>query len=74
MKQILPLGLNLKLSSLKEKHIDLRRYGFEIMINRNDVNSSSLCCAAESEEDFLMWMTALTGVIDGNAQGFHGAA
>ena len=51
-----------------------RNYGFEIMINPNDVNSSSLCCAAENEEDFLMWMAALTGVIDGREQDVHGAA
>ena len=41
-------------------------YGFEIAINPDDANSPSLCCAAENEEDFMMWMTALTGVIDGS--------
>jgi len=43
-------------------------YGFEIVINPNDEseNSPSLCCAAENEEDFMRWMAALMGVIDGN--------
>ncbi|KAL7519820.1 hypothetical protein ACHAWX_004575 [Stephanocyclus meneghinianus] len=43
-----------------------KNYGFEIKINPEDVESPSLCCAAETEEDFMMWMTALTGVIDGS--------
>ena len=29
-------------------------FGFEIMINANDSDAPSLCCAAESEDDFLM--------------------
>jgi hypothetical protein len=41
-------------------------YGFEIMINPEDPDSPSLCCAAETEEDFMMWMAALMGVIDGS--------
>ena len=43
-------------------------YGFEIIINPNDVSedSPSLCCTAESEEDFMKWMAALMNVIDGN--------
>jgi hypothetical protein len=43
-------------------------YGFEIVINPNDESEDppSLCCAAESEEDFMRWMAALMGVIDGN--------
>jgi hypothetical protein len=43
-----------------------KNYGFEIKINPEDVESPSLCCAAETEEDFMMWMTALTAVIDGS--------
>ena len=43
-----------------------RSYGFEILINAKDPDSPSLCCAAENEEDFMMWMTALTSVIDGS--------
>jgi hypothetical protein len=30
------------------------------------LDAPTLCCAAESEEDFLMWMSALTSVIDGS--------
>lgn len=41
-------------------------YGFEIVINPSDGDSPSLCCAAETEEDFMRWMAALMGVIDGN--------
>ena len=41
-------------------------FGFEIMINPNDLDAPSLCCAAASEEDFLMWMSSLTSVIDGS--------
>lgn len=58
-----------------------RNYGFEILINREDPESPSLCCAAENEEDFMMWMTALTSVIDGSCEehvppreAFRGAA
>mmetsp|Transcript_19155 Transcript_19155/g.31385 ORF Transcript_19155/g.31385 Transcript_19155/m.31385 type:complete len:506 (-) Transcript_19155:70-1587(-) len=43
-------------------------YGFEIVINPNE-DSPSLCCAAESEEDFLRWMAALMGVIDNDNHG-----
>jgi hypothetical protein len=45
-----------------------RNYGFEIIINPEDNDSPSLCCAAENEDDFMMWMTALTGVIDGSSE------
>lgn len=41
-------------------------FGFEIMINPNDIDAPTLCCAAESEEDFMMWMSSLTSVIDGS--------
>lgn len=41
-------------------------YGFEIVINPSEGDSPSLCCAAETEEDFMRWMAALMGVIDGN--------
>lgn len=41
-------------------------FGFEIMINAFDMDSPVLCCAAESEDDFMMWMSALTSVIDGS--------
>lgn len=41
-------------------------FGFEIMINPNDSDAPSLCCAAESEDAFLMWMSSLTSVIDGS--------
>lgn len=41
-------------------------FGFEIMINPNDLDAPSLCCAADSEEDFMMWMSSLTSVIDGS--------
>lgn len=41
-------------------------FGFEIMINPNDLDAPSLCCAAESEDDFMMWMSSLTSVIDGS--------
>lgn len=52
-----------------------RNYGFEIMINAKDADSPSLCCAAENEEDFMMWMTALTSVIDGSGSDVeHGDA
>jgi hypothetical protein len=58
-----------------------RNYGFEIIINPEDNDSPSLCCAAESENDFMMWMTALTRVIDGSSEehvpppeAFRGAA
>lgn len=40
-------------------------HGFEIVINSSE-DSPSLCCAAQSEEDFLRWMAALMGVIDNN--------
>jgi len=43
-------------------------FGFEIVINPNE-DSPSLCCAAESEEDFLRWMTALMGVISNDNDG-----
>ena len=36
------------------------------MINASSANSPVLCCAAESEVDFMMWMSALTSVIDGS--------
>lgn len=42
-------------------------YGFEIVINPNE--DSGLCCAAESEEDFLKWMAALMSVMDDNNHG-----
>ncbi|KAL3816748.1 hypothetical protein ACHAXA_004900 [Cyclostephanos tholiformis] len=41
-------------------------FGFEIMINPSSADSPVLCCAAESEDDFMMWMSALTSVIDGS--------
>lgn len=41
-------------------------FGFEIVINPSEGDSPSLCCAAETEEDFMRWMAALMGVIDGN--------
>ncbi|KAL3777645.1 hypothetical protein HJC23_005511 [Cyclotella cryptica] len=47
-----------------------KNFGFEIKINPEDVGSPSLCCAAETEEDFMMWMTALTAVIDGSSDNF----
>mmetsp|Transcript_29018 Transcript_29018/g.41473 ORF Transcript_29018/g.41473 Transcript_29018/m.41473 type:complete len:510 (+) Transcript_29018:125-1654(+) len=40
-------------------------YGFEIVINSSE-DSPSLCCAAQSEEDFLRWMAALMCAIDNN--------
>ena len=43
-----------------------KNYGFEIIINPNEADSPSLCCHAENEDDFMMWMTALTSVIDGS--------
>ena len=43
-------------------------FGFEIMINESHVDAPVLCCAAETEEDFLMWMTALTSVMDGSME------
>lgn len=43
-------------------------FGFEIMINSSDADAPVLCCAAETEEDFLMWMTALTSVMDGSTE------
>ena len=43
-------------------------FGFEVMINANDLDAPALCCAAESEGDFMMWMSALTGVIDGSIE------
>jgi hypothetical protein len=36
------------------------------MINPSSADSPVLCCAAESEDDFMMWMSALTSVIDGS--------
>lgn len=41
-------------------------FGFEIVINPSEGDSPSLCCAAETEEDFMRWMAALMGVVDGN--------
>ena len=43
-------------------------FGFEIMINANDIDAPALCCAAESEEDFMMWMSALTSIFDGSIE------
>jgi len=43
-----------------------QEFGFEIMINPNDSEAPALCCAAEKEEDFMMWMSSLTSVIDGS--------
>ena len=43
-------------------------FGFEIMINAQIMDAPVLCCAAESEEDFMMWMSALTSVIDGSLE------
>jgi len=43
-----------------------QEFGFEIMINPNDSEAPALCCAAESEEGFMMWMSSLTSVIDGS--------
>ena len=43
-----------------------RNHGFEIMINAQDKDAPSLCCAAENDEDFMMWMMALMGVMDGS--------
>ena len=34
------------------------------MVNPNDLDAPSLCCAAETEEDYMMWMSSLTSVID----------
>ncbi len=36
------------------------------MINPSLEDAPALCCAAESETDFMMWMSALTSVIDGS--------
>eukprot|EP00579_Thalassiosira_antarctica_P009256 CAMPEP_0201880470 /NCGR_PEP_ID=MMETSP0902-20130614/11038_1 /ASSEMBLY_ACC=CAM_ASM_000551 /TAXON_ID=420261 /ORGANISM="Thalassiosira antarctica, Strain CCMP982" /LENGTH=550 /DNA_ID=CAMNT_0048408479 /DNA_START=18 /DNA_END=1670 /DNA_ORIENTATION=- len=44
-------------------------FGFEIMINATVMDAPVLCCAAEGEDDFLMWMSALTSVIDGSMDG-----
>lgn len=49
-------------------------FGFEIMINANDPDAPALCCVAESEEDFMMWMSALTGVIDGSMDNLGGSS
>mmetsp|Transcript_15799 Transcript_15799/g.34198 ORF Transcript_15799/g.34198 Transcript_15799/m.34198 type:complete len:553 (-) Transcript_15799:119-1777(-) len=49
-------------------------YGFEIMINANYPDAPVLCCVAESEEDFMMWMSALTSVIDGSIDNQHETA
>lgn len=46
-------------------------FGFEIVINGNHADAPVLCCAAETEEDFLMWMSALTSVIDGTMDSQH---
>ncbi|KAL7537247.1 hypothetical protein ACHAWF_005710 [Thalassiosira exigua] len=45
-----------------------QQFGFEIMINPLNIDAPSLCCAADSEEDFMMWMSALTSVIDGTVE------
>jgi len=42
-----------------------RDHGFEIMVNANDAEAPSLCCAAENEDDLMMWMAALISIIDG---------
>ncbi|KAL9181368.1 hypothetical protein ACHAXT_010173 [Thalassiosira profunda] len=44
-------------------------FGFEIVINALMADAPTLCCAAESEEDFLNWMGGLTSVIDGTMDG-----
>mmetsp|Transcript_5474 Transcript_5474/g.13722 ORF Transcript_5474/g.13722 Transcript_5474/m.13722 type:complete len:528 (-) Transcript_5474:373-1956(-) len=49
-------------------------FGFEIFINANHAEAPILCCAAESEEDFLIWMSALTSVIDGTLDNRHSTA
>ena len=36
------------------------------MINALDIDSPVLCCAAESEDDYMAWMSALISVIDGS--------
>lgn len=43
-----------------------QQFGFEIMINASVEDAPALCCAAETEADFMMWMQALTSVIDGS--------
>lgn len=43
-----------------------KQFGFEVLINPCDMEAPALCCAAESEEDFMMWMSSLTSVIDGS--------
>lgn len=43
-----------------------QQFGFEIMINASIEDAPALCCAAETEADFMMWMEALTSVIDGS--------
>lgn len=35
------------------------------MINPKFSDSPSLCCVAETESEFLMWMSALTRVTEG---------
>ena len=43
-------------------------YGFEVSINANDPEAPVLCCAAETEDDFIMWTAGLTSVIDGSIE------
>ena len=38
------------------------------MINANDIDAPALCCAAECEEDFMMWMSALTSIFYGSIE------
>ncbi|KAL7534214.1 hypothetical protein ACHAXR_009883 [Thalassiosira sp. AJA248-18] len=46
-------------------------FGFEVMINPCDLEAPALCCAAETEADFMMWMSALTSVTDGSIERQH---
>ena len=42
------------------------------MINAQDEGAPALCCAAENEEDFMMWMTGLMGVMEREDEGDGG--
>jgi hypothetical protein len=41
-----------------------QQFGFEIVINPSIIDSPSLCCVAETESEFLMWMSALTSAME----------
>mmetsp|Transcript_14827 Transcript_14827/g.26789 ORF Transcript_14827/g.26789 Transcript_14827/m.26789 type:complete len:526 (-) Transcript_14827:443-2020(-) len=43
-----------------------QQFGFEVMINASVMDAPALCCAAETEADFMRWMAALMSVIDGS--------